>query len=69
MMDQDFSGPLVRNLRVPCSATLIPSALAGAVIGDTLMAIGVTLSLTGPPRWFVLSTICILIAALCWVPG
>jgi iron complex transport system permease protein len=43
---------------------LVPSALVSVVIGGTLMVIGLILTLSGPPRWAVLSTICILIAAL-----
>lgn len=46
------------------TVALVPSALAGAIIGGMLMAVGVTLTLAGPSRWAVLSTICILIAAL-----
>jgi iron complex transport system permease protein len=46
------------------TVALVPSALVGAIIGGILMATGVTLRLSGPPRWAVLSTICILIASL-----
>lgn len=46
------------------TVALVPSALAGAIIGGMLMAAGVTLTLAGPQRWTVLATICILIAAL-----
>jgi iron complex transport system permease protein len=43
---------------------LLPSALAGAAIGAVLMFAGLALSIVGSSRWSVLSSICILIAAL-----
>ncbi len=46
------------------TVALVPSALAGVIIGGILMAAGVTLKLIGPARWTVISTICILIASL-----
>ncbi|MCB8877985.1 hypothetical protein [Acidisoma silvae] len=43
---------------------LLPSAFVGAAIGAVLMLAGLILSIAGPSRWSVLSSICILIAAL-----
>src|SRR3978361_1190567 len=46
------------------TVALVPSAPAGAIIGALLMAAGIGLGHTQPSRWGVLSSICILIAAL-----
>ena len=46
------------------AVALIPSAIAGAVLGALLMAAGIAVAQVGPSRWGVLSTICILVASL-----
>ena len=43
---------------------LVPSPIAGTVLGGVLMVAGLALSMRGPAGWAVVANICILVAAL-----
>ncbi len=48
---------------------LVPSPVAGTVLGGVLMAAGLALSMRGPAGWAVMANICILVAALLLAAG